>query len=51
MGPGAGSLRGQVLRGLVPSDAAVSIDAMLERAQRGPAAYRGSASCPVWAAR
>lgn len=37
MGPGAGSLRGQTLRGLVPSDAAVSIDAMLERAQRGPA--------------
>ena len=36
-GPGAGSLRGKTLCELVPSDAAVSIDAMLERAQRGPA--------------
>src|ERR1044071_395676 len=37
MGPGAPSLRGKALRELMPSDAAVSIDAMLERAQRGPA--------------
>lgn len=36
-GPGDPSLRGKTLRELVPSDAAVSIDAMLERAQRGPA--------------
>lgn len=35
--PGAASLRGTALRGLVPADAAVSIDAMLERARRGPA--------------
>jgi signal transduction histidine kinase len=37
MGPGAASLRGKALRELAPSDAAVSIDAMLERAQHGPA--------------
>jgi PAS domain S-box-containing protein len=37
MGPGCPSLRGKALRELVPFDAAVSIDAMLERAQRGPA--------------
>jgi PAS domain S-box-containing protein len=37
MGPGAPSLRGNALRELVPFDAAASIDAMLERAQRGPA--------------
>jgi PAS domain S-box-containing protein len=36
-GPGAASLHGTTLRGLVPSDAAASIDAMLERTQRGPA--------------
>ena len=35
--PGAASLRGTALRGLVPADAAASIDAMLERARRGPA--------------
>ena len=35
--PGAASLRGTALRGLVPADAAVSIDAMLEHARRGPA--------------
>jgi signal transduction histidine kinase len=34
---GAASLRGARLRGLVPADAAISIDAMLESAQRGPA--------------
>jgi signal transduction histidine kinase len=33
---GAMPLRGLALRGLVPSDAAASIDGMLERAQRGP---------------
>jgi PAS domain S-box-containing protein len=37
IGSSARSLRGEALRGLVPSDAAVSIDAMLERARRGPA--------------
>jgi signal transduction histidine kinase len=34
--PGA-SLRGTALRGLVPADAAASIDAMLDRAPHGPA--------------
>jgi signal transduction histidine kinase len=37
MAPSAASLRGTALRGLVPADAAASIDAMLERARRGPA--------------
>lgn len=35
--PGAESLCGTALRGHVPADAAVSIDAMLERARSGPA--------------
>jgi PAS domain S-box-containing protein len=37
LGPGSPSLRGKTLRGLVPSDAAVSIDAMLARTHHGPA--------------
>jgi len=37
VGPGARSLRGKALRALMPFDAAVSIDAMLERARHGPA--------------
>ena len=37
MGSGAAALRGKALRDLMPSDAAASVDAMLERAQRGPA--------------
>jgi PAS domain S-box-containing protein len=37
MGRVAPSLRGTALRALVPSDAAVSVDAMLARAQHGPA--------------
>jgi PAS domain S-box-containing protein len=46
MGAGAPSLRGKALRELVPFDAAASIDAMIERAQRGPARIEMSMVTP-----
>jgi signal transduction histidine kinase len=40
-------LRGRALRGLVPDDVAVSIDGMIERAQRGPARIEVSLVSPT----
>jgi PAS domain S-box-containing protein len=46
LGSSAVPLRGRALRGLVPANAAVSIDGMLERAQRGPARIEVSLVSP-----